>query len=62
MFILAQTIPSLVTPHSCDWKQLISQLSVQREMFKTEYLTVKKKLILFGHCEFSIKYIVYIYY
>lgn len=48
MFVLAQTIPSLIIPYSCEWKLLTSYSSVQREMFKTELLTVKKKLI-FGH-------------
>lgn len=51
MFVLAQTIPSLIIPYSCEWKLLTSYSSVQREMFKTELLTVKKKLI-FGRYQF----------
>lgn len=53
MFVLAQTIPSLIIPYSYEWKLLTSYFSVQKEMFKTELLTVKKKLI-FGHYQFSI--------
>lgn len=45
MFILAQTMPSLIIPYSCEWKLLTSYFSAWKEMFQTEFLTEKKRLI-----------------
>lgn len=37
VFVLVQTIPSLIIPYSREWELLTTYFLVQKEMFKTHF-------------------------